>query len=158
MRTIIGVVSLLLLSGCAYQPSGFFEEKVRVVSTEAPAPIQKTATPKAHYDEGYIKGILRKVVHEGTSGLWHYEVEGTDTSNFKLPYARFSHTAFLAPVGAAVYVQIEKGKLLQLYALEGASVVSKTQINLPKTPQKHPKRTLNRQVFSVPESETIALD
>ncbi|MBE0496432.1 MAG: hypothetical protein IBX45_08490 [Campylobacterales bacterium] len=159
MRMILGLVLVVFLSGCGFQKATFFEEKVRVVNPSsvsvAQQEVPKVATAPAH---GYIKGIIRKVTQDAQSGLWQYEVEGTDMSNAKLSEARFTHTAPLAGVGALVYAHIGQGKLVQLYALEGAPVPQFASQTPKKVPQKTPKRTLDRQVFSVPQSEVITLE
>jgi hypothetical protein len=166
MKHVILALSALFLAGCSVGSSGFFEEKIRVAtpqeSAPALAPLKPVTEEKAveapkRLETGYVKGIVRSVVFDGQVGLWRYEVEGTDTTNAKLPFASFAHTAPVAATNDRVYVRIEGGRLKELYALDKPSAAVAPP--RPVAPSASPaKRTLDRQMLSVPQSETIVFD
>jgi len=170
VKQLLLALSALFLAGCSVGSSGFFEEKVRVLTPQEKtqplvAPRDATQeTPKETHKEtpailgtGYIKGVVRKAVYDAKTGLWQYEVEGTDTANAKLPFAKFTHTSPMASLNDRVYVRIENNRLKELYTLDKPSTVAAPR--RPVAPSGSPaKRTLDRQVVSVPQSETIVFD
>ncbi|MDX1809553.1 MAG: hypothetical protein R3331_08445 [Sulfurospirillaceae bacterium] len=64
---------------------------------------------------GSIKGIVKVIKYERSKKSWLYEISGVDTSNFKLPFAKFYYKKKLANHGDLVYVILKNSKLKNLF-------------------------------------------
>jgi len=104
---------------------------------------------------GIVKGNV--VVHTYDKDLWNYEVEGKDTNNQKLSYAKFTHTKSVAKKGDYVYAVIKNGKLKELFLIERANYKQKHTKKIKRDKTKTYKRTKRRQVLSVPTTQSITL-
>ncbi|MBL0687656.1 MAG: hypothetical protein JJV95_02880 [Sulfurospirillum sp.] len=102
--------------------------------------------------DGTIKGIV--VISDDDNGTWKYGVEGNDTSNQKLSYAKFTHESYLAKKGDYVYAIIEDSKLKEIFLINEANYKQKDGQKIVKKLSK----TKKHQVLDVPTTQTIILD
>ena len=155
IKVIITLFIALFYVGCSstnqsnityekYKP----QKKVLKNTQQKAAIVPKQITSNS----GAIKGEVTKLYY--ANGLWNYEVKGKDTSNQKLPYAKFTHKKKIAKQGSYVYAIIKNGKLDELFLLEKANFKQKKP---KKRQQKNKKRTKRRQILSVPTTQSISL-
>jgi len=74
---------------------------------------------------------------------WLYEVQGIDTSNQKLSYARFYHYKKLADEGDLVYIILDNSRLQNLFFIKKANKIKK-QNKKTKSKQIHHKKTTRK--------------
>jgi hypothetical protein len=74
---------------------------------------------------GSIKGIIQKLSYDKVKHSWLYEVQGIDTSNQKLPYARFYHYKKLANEGDLVYIILDNSNLKNLFFIKKTNKIKK---------------------------------
>ena len=73
---------------------------------------------------GSIKGIVKNIIFNKTKKLWMYEIRGLDTSNGKLPYAKFTYHSKLANSGDLVYAILNKSVLQNLFFIKKGNMAT----------------------------------
>jgi hypothetical protein len=153
----------LLLGGCTLPVSFSQHEPSPKVYTTPPA--SAVSEPKksapATPASGFIKGEIVKLGFNATTASWEYEVKGVDTTNNTLPYARFTHPSRQFKVGDIVYAKVEKGRLQEMYGISTLGIKAVSPPTQQKPDAVSPslgKRTKERQLISVPQSERIIIE
>ncbi len=96
---------------------------------------QKINFSKTFYT-GSIKGIIKSLTYNKNKKQWLYEIVAKDTSNGKLPYAKFYNNKKLASLGDFVYVILDNSILKDIFFIKKANrVVKKTK--KPTKQKKH---------------------
>lgn len=120
---------LFLLQGCIVTDTTINQSSYKVenpkheVVQKSPLQLKQdhsfiASNAKPAYDRiynGSIKGIINTIKYEKHKKTWLYEIKGVDTSNYKLPYARFFYKKKLARHGDLVYVILKNSKLQNLF-------------------------------------------
>ncbi|WP_331775491.1 hypothetical protein [Sulfurospirillum sp. 1612] len=135
MKTIkigIAISILFLFQGCLtqqYQTINIHKGDQRKLSK----PISKTYRDYNHHEvrtyqfekpaqnniyNGSIKGRVTIIQYDQPKKSWFYEIKGTDTKNYKLPYARFYNKKKLVNRGDRVYVILKNSHLQKLYFID----------------------------------------
>jgi hypothetical protein len=100
---------------------------------------------KSNYT-GSIKGIIKTIKYDKNRAKWLYEVVGKDTSNAKLPYAKFYDSKKLANVGDYVYIVLNNSILRNLFFIKKANKITKRVKKSRKNQKtKKPKKTKSYQ-------------
>ncbi len=111
---------------------------------------------------GSIKGIIKNLRYIKNSKVWEYEVKGVDTSNFKLPYAKFRYPKKLAGIGDYVYVILKRSNLVNLFLIKKANIatgkrVPKKKVFKISNTHKRDGSRKNKNI-SVPQEVQISFD
>lgn len=127
--------------------------------------IKKQARKLSSNYNGSIKGVITNLSYNKIKKLWLYEIEGRDTSNGKLPYAKFYHYKKLANLGDFVYVILRDSSLVELYFIKKANKIYKSKKNRKNIKIKGVKKVIHKRDMSrktpniaVPEEEYISFD
>ena len=172
-RVIASFFLVLFVVGCgSTQPDTVTYETYTPTKSETKAYVKsKKVAPKQQKivvlpkktipKSGSIKGNITKLIY--TNGLWQYEVKGLDTSNNKLPYAKFTHKKKLAQSGDFVYAIVKDSKLQELFLIKRANFKKKEIKKIKKHKKvqkkrvKKSNRTRKKQIIGVPTTESISL-
>ncbi len=77
---------------------------------------------------GSIKGIVTGLRYDNLKRSWLYEIKGLDTSNGKLPYAKFYSAKKRANIGDYVYAILRNSSLVELYFIKKANKIKKRRV------------------------------
>ncbi len=128
--------------------------------------VKQTYVSKKSYKNivynGSIKGIIKNLRYIRNSKVWEYEVKGVDTSNFKLPYAKFQYPKKLAGIGDYVYIILKRSNLINLFLIKKANIatgkkVLKKEIFKVSDTHKRDESRKNKNI-SVPQEVQISFD
>ncbi len=86
---------------------------------------QTIKIPKVLKFTGSIKGVIRKIKFDKKKKAWLYEIQATDVSNGKLPYAKFYHYKKLANKGDLVYIILNNSHLQNLFFIKRTNKIEK---------------------------------
>ncbi|MCF6172372.1 MAG: hypothetical protein L3J44_01060 [Campylobacteraceae bacterium] len=109
---------------------------------------------------GSIKGVIEKLKFDKNKKAWLYEVQAVNTSNGKLPFAKFYYYKKLANKGDLVYIILNNSQLQNLFFIKKVNRVRKkiSHTKNSKKLKKTHKRSKYRKVpnIALPAVEHIA--
>ena len=150
-KSVVFISAVIFLSGCVGTNQEVVYEKYKPVK-ESPKHTFENIPLK---ESGVIKGIVQKVSFDRK---WEYELKGIDTSNAKLPYAKFYSKKRVFFVGDEVYA-IFKNRLLQEYYILKRSNLKKTSGKKRVKPlKKDILKGKKHQILQIPTTQAIELD
>jgi len=105
---------------------------------------------------GSIKGRVTIIQYDQPKKSWFYEIEGSDTKNYKLPYARFYNKKKLVNSGDRVYVILKNSHLQKLYFIDKSNKMHRnTLVHKSKRLIHKGKRKARSTDIALPQEERI---
>jgi len=118
------------------------------------SPVATVNSQQVTYN-GYIKGVIEKVIYDNQKHLWVYSVKAEDTTNGKLSYAKFFYKEKIANEGEEIYAKVISS-ILKEYFLSAKPLSKKIE----KKQVIQQKNIKNKKIpnIGIPQSEEILLD
>ncbi len=113
--------------------------------------------------DGYIKGIVKTIHYDRVKKRWIYTIQGTDTTNGKLSFAKAYSLKQSAKENDLVYAIIKHGYITSIYIYQTSKSYTLTKkrklANKQKRTKKYtiktPKTKHRKQLLPPPKTQTI---